>query len=277
MIRSVTLLCALLAAGSGLFLYQTKHQAQLLDLRIRRVREATAALREHASVLRADYALLNDPQRLADLAAAHLPDLKPTQPAQWSTLAELDRRLPPVGGAGAVALPPEPESAPLARGGPDAAPMHPIIAARPAPAAATLAGATPAARPLARLAPRQFATAVARPTVLAVQSAPLPAPPPGSFHAARFAGAAAIPAALPVRQAPPPDPVLFAASSLPPPHPDADASGRATTPEATARIGRGGPIAPAVPMVASSLAMARTLVTVAPAAAATLYTVGTAR
>jgi hypothetical protein len=108
MIRPFTIISMLLAAGSGLYLYQAKQQARLLDRQIHDVQEQTAAIRQRVEILRAEYTLLNDPTRLAELAAEHLPDLKPTQPSQWTSLTELDKRLPPVGGAIATPSPLEP-------------------------------------------------------------------------------------------------------------------------------------------------------------------------
>ncbi|MBN9507612.1 MAG: ABC transporter permease, partial [Alphaproteobacteria bacterium] len=91
MIRPLSLLCVLLAAGSGLYLYQAKQHGRMLDQQIRETRELTERTRQRIEVLRADYTLLNDPSRLAELVGANLPDLKPTQPAQWTSMADLTR------------------------------------------------------------------------------------------------------------------------------------------------------------------------------------------
>ena len=155
MIRPFTCLCLLLAAGSGLYLYQEKHQAQLADQEIARIIKATDAVRARTGVLRAEYALLNDPERLAGLAQAHLVSLRSTDPKQFATLAELDRRLPPVGPppsaapdpAEAAPLPPS-EAVPLAAATPK--PPHPAavklamtVAAPALPAAAMSASGAP--------------------------------------------------------------------------------------------------------------------------------------
>ena len=96
MTKPLTWLCLFLALGSGLFLYQTKHRAQLLDREIAQVMRAADAARARSGVLQAEYQLLSDPQRLGVLATAHL-SLRPTAPSQFSTWADLERRLPPVG------------------------------------------------------------------------------------------------------------------------------------------------------------------------------------
>ena len=48
MIRPFTLIYMLLACGSGLYLYQTKHQVQLLDRAIAQTVQATTAARDRA-------------------------------------------------------------------------------------------------------------------------------------------------------------------------------------------------------------------------------------
>src|SRR5689334_16050640 len=115
MIRPVTCVCMLLAAGSGLYLYQAKHQAQLLDKDIGRVLDAADAARRRAGLLRAEYALENDPSTLAELADTYLPELKTTQPGQFVTLADLGKRLPAVGAPAEDPAPvEEPPSVPVA-------------------------------------------------------------------------------------------------------------------------------------------------------------------
>ncbi len=94
MIRPLTCVCMLLAGGSGLYLYQSKHQAQMLDREIARTLKATDVARDRIGVLRGEWALLNEPERLAELAQAHLA-LKTLIPTQFATAAELGARLPP--------------------------------------------------------------------------------------------------------------------------------------------------------------------------------------
>ncbi len=152
MIRPATLICMVLAAGSGLYLYQVKHQAQLLDEQIARILKDTDHARQRTGELMAEYALLNDPSRLQDLASAHL-HLRPTEPTQFTSLAELSHRLPAPGAP------------------PQAAPEPPADIAVPVAAA-------PAATPSAELAEATPAPAIrAKPSVVA-SVAPSPAPNP---------------------------------------------------------------------------------------------------
>jgi hypothetical protein len=142
MIRPFTCICMLLAAGSGLYLYQSKHHALMLDRDINKVLNSVDAARQRTGLLRAEYALLNDPSRLSDLSTQLLPKLQTTAPGQFTTMADLDKRLPPVG------LPAEPATAPLET---DAAPVASAEQAPPPatpdPAAAVVADAVKPAAP----------------------------------------------------------------------------------------------------------------------------------
>lgn len=168
MTKPLTWLCLFLALGSGLFLYQTKHRAQLLDREIAQVMRAADAARARSGVLQAEYQLLSDPQRLASLTTSHL-SLRPTAPGQFSTWADLERRLPPVG------LPPvDPSPAGLPAimdGSPDTEfasaddlPVPPI---------------PPSVRPVivAQAAPAQAAKPAAAPVMVATRPAPTPPRP----------------------------------------------------------------------------------------------------
>jgi hypothetical protein len=95
MIRPVTCICFLLACGSGLYVYQSKHRAQVLDREIEKTVRAMDVLREQTRVLHAEWTLLNDPQRLQALAEQLL-NLKTVTPGQFTSLADLDGRLPAV-------------------------------------------------------------------------------------------------------------------------------------------------------------------------------------
>ena len=114
MIRPLTCITLLMAACSGLYLYQTKARTLLVEREIARTLKTADATWQRASVLRAEYALLNDPSRLADLASQYLPALQATAPAQFSTWADLDKRLPPVGPPPAPPNPTPDVTAPVA-------------------------------------------------------------------------------------------------------------------------------------------------------------------
>lgn len=176
MIRPFTLICALFAMGAGLYLYQSKHESQLLDRKIASIVRATDDTRTRIGMLRADYQLLNDPTRLQGLADQQL-TLKAIAPTQFTTLAELARRLP------SIELAPHP--APELVAEPDAglfvAPPEPVITAVPPPP--KLSGIIP---------PRPAGTPVVVPT---------PAPP------------APIAVAKPIKSTPEP---VIQATALPP-------------------------------------------------------------
>jgi hypothetical protein len=112
MIRPVTIATFLMACGSGLYLYQSKHEVQLLDRTIERTVHETAALREQSRLLVAEWTMLNDPERLRQLSDTYL-NLRSIAPTQFTSLADLDNRLPP---PQAEPLPsaPEPEKTPVA-------------------------------------------------------------------------------------------------------------------------------------------------------------------
>ena len=158
MIRPVTLVCFLLACGSGLYLYSAKHRVQLVDHEIEKTVHATDELREQIRVLHAEWTLQNDPQRLQALADQFL-SLKTLTPGQFTSLADLDKRLPAVPAPEPTAPEAEPQPVPVAQ-----APQPEELP--PAPAASRPAvPAPPPARPAA-------AVAVAAP----------PAPPPPAEH-----------------------------------------------------------------------------------------------
>lgn len=202
MIRPLTLLTLLAAGGAGLHLYQVKHQVSLLDKELREIRAHTEAARARTGVLRAEWQLLNDPERLRRNAVQFL-QLETMQPAQFIRAADLDKRLPQaVAFAGARSLFAAPVDVAEAEEAPgtasqrvaDAVPPRPDGAAAPQGAAGTLAA--PAHRSVARAA--EPAVRV-EPVRLAEPAAPRPAPRP-AFVAPRPAAPA--PAPSPYRPVP---------------------------------------------------------------------------
>lgn len=176
MIRSFTLVCGLAAAAATLYLYQTKHDAQVLDRQIGQIMRTAEATKARIAMLRAEYELLNDPTRLQDLADKYLA-LRPTAPGQFTIASELARRLPPVDltppapppddtGTGLFELPPSPPPAPLvAIATPPVAPKPPAaVPPRPVPMVAQAAPARP------------LALASTKPAARAIIATPRPAP-----------------------------------------------------------------------------------------------------
>jgi hypothetical protein len=135
MIRPLTIVTFLLASGSGGYLYESKHDAQVLDKTIERAVHETSALRDQSRLLVAEWTMLNDPGRLRQFSDTYL-NLKSIAPGQYTSLADLDTRLPP-----ARVEPPHVDQPPVA----SAAEPAP----EPAPAAAPATEAEPEATPVA--------------------------------------------------------------------------------------------------------------------------------
>jgi hypothetical protein len=205
MIRPLTLVSLIAAAGAGLHLYQVKHSVSMLDRELREVNRQTEVVRERTQILRAEWALLNEPDRLRQVAQRHLA-LEPMAPAQFIREAELDRRLP---AARAFAGPPS------LFGPPELPPSVPEALMVPSPVAAAPAALAPA-RP--EPPPRQAQTEPPPRLSSAVNAppAPRPAPPPAPLR---------VTPALHVAPAAPPPPAIVASAlggvtgALPPPVP----------------------------------------------------------
>lgn len=164
MIRPFTCLCFLLAGGSGLYLYQSKHSVQMLDRKIEQTVRDAEKVRDQARLLNAEWMLLNDPERLRALADQLL-TLQTVKPTQFTTMADLDHRLPPVRSPDAP-LEPVPEPAV----------MPPMV---PPPVAQAQPPGTPAPAPLQAAAPpaTQPAAPPATAKTVPAPSAPRPAAP----------------------------------------------------------------------------------------------------
>ena len=237
MIRPFTAICMSAAFASGLFLYQTKHQAQMLDRQIMGVLKQTEAARERIGVMKAEWALLNEPERLAELSQKHL-GLRTLAPTQFVAVADLGSRLPPPVAPAAPGA-----TAPATDEAAEASPT-PVAAVAPAPMAASQA--VPSARVAARnppaasaAAPVQVASAAVRPhappehrvepaaaarpsPVAPVQMASLPVPAPAPVPPVHHLSA-------PV--------VSIGATAIQPPHPPGPVSGalaRSTATHSTA-------------------------------------------
>jgi hypothetical protein len=194
MIRPFTCVCFMLACGSGLYLYQAKHRVQTIDREIEKVVRATSELREQTRVLHAEWTLQSDPQRLQALSDQLL-NLKTVTPGQFTSMADLDGRLPAVRGPDAP--PSEPLTAPIADGSqPEEPAPIPLPSPKPAP---TVAVSTPPPRPpehkppprpvIAEAQPVRATPIAARPVSLAEQPrAAVPAP--ASTPAPAMAGSA---------------------------------------------------------------------------------------
>jgi hypothetical protein len=154
MIRPFTCICLMLAAGSGLYLYQVKQRAFALDADLRSTFHDIDMAREKTRMLRADWALMNDPERLQTLSDQYLA-LKPMVPSQLMTLEQLAASLP----------------APLPPGSPK--PATPDAAAPAAPATDLTHGL-----PMASASPAGSASGAAVAMLQPLPAAPLPASSP---------------------------------------------------------------------------------------------------
>lgn len=252
MIHPFTLACALLAVGSGAWVYQSKHSAQMLDRDINRTMKAVDDARGRTGMLRAEYALLNDPSRLQELAEHHLA-LKTTAPVQFARLADLSARLPAVGSfkpaeadpasqpiaiqINAVAVPPPVQT--VAAASPAAVAPRARPPVRAAGPVVTVAVVVPPAPARAGPAPRLLAASAVERTPLPpfehAVAAPRPAQTAGAYAPATYAPAAYAPA-------------TYRAPAYPVP-----------AYAAPAAVVRGGPVDPPVAVVASALGMARSM------------------
>lgn len=208
MIRPLTLVTLFAAAGAGLYLYQVKHSVSQLDQELREVNRRTEQARERTQVLRAEWALLNEPDRLRRVAQRHL-QIEPMTPAQFMRLSEVERRLPaPLAFAGTPSI-----FAPIEPAGDGRAtaiaiasapsPTPPAAPVQPAPAA--LAAAPPPAEaapaPALAAAPATDAVAVSAAAAVVAVAAPRAEPPAAPARVAPVRAAAPRPAPAAARPA----------------------------------------------------------------------------
>ncbi len=95
MIRPLTFLSIVAAAGAGLHVYNTKHAVSLLDRELRTIAQDIQEAETRTQALQAEWAWATEQERLRALAQRHLAALEPMQPAQFLRFAEAERRLPP--------------------------------------------------------------------------------------------------------------------------------------------------------------------------------------
>jgi hypothetical protein len=201
MIRPLTCVCLIMAAGSGLYLYQVKQRAFALDASLRSTFHDIDVARERTRMLRADWALVNDPERLQALASQYL-TLQPMQPAQLLTMDQLAAALPPPVSVTGKPVPPVVD--------PD--PTHGLPMAETAPPVPPRT--QPAAPEVALLPPAEPQPVPPLPAL--AQAAPVPrfvaAPPKASHHGVRHPAA---PVQPPTAQPPTAQPWLATAAATP--------------------------------------------------------------
>lgn len=96
MIRPFTLFCALFAGVSGMVLYAQKHKTTQLDKEITKIVYDTQKIKARTAMLRTEWTLLNQPDRLKDLATNFIPGLRPLNPNQFVQMAAVTSVLPPI-------------------------------------------------------------------------------------------------------------------------------------------------------------------------------------
>lgn len=236
MIRPAVLLWAALVVAAGLLLYKVKHDVRELEEELAGLNRAIQERRDRIHVLEAEWSLLNEPERLRDLATRHLA----LAPLRADQLARASEAVPRLALAPARALPAAELPAPVAQTAPAAEPSlaQTVVASLPLPpvfpdvvprsaslpqaaeprsvATSAPSSVPPQARPLSAgetPAPRSVPRPAAAPVSPAIQPAgPIATPPPPA------------PAATPAAPATPapPRPTLASAlgapaGSLPPP------------------------------------------------------------
>jgi len=92
MIRPATLIWATLVVIAGLLLYKVKHDVRALERELAELNRALQERRDRLHVLEAEWSLLNEPERLRDLAARHL-SLVPLRAEQLARASEAIPRL----------------------------------------------------------------------------------------------------------------------------------------------------------------------------------------
>ncbi|WP_431305068.1 cell division protein FtsL [Sediminicoccus sp. BL-A-41-H5] len=94
MIHPLTLVTFAAFLGSGLYVFQTKEQVRKLDQELRTIRMETESQRAQTQTLSAEWARLNDQDRLRQMAAAHLRHMQPMEPVQFQRIEDAQRRMP---------------------------------------------------------------------------------------------------------------------------------------------------------------------------------------
>ena len=93
MIRLTTLIWLALASLAGIGLFQVKYRVQSLEKDLGQINRQILSDQEAIHVLGAEWSLLNEPARIADMSRRHL-ELTPFSAAQLARFADLPARAP---------------------------------------------------------------------------------------------------------------------------------------------------------------------------------------
>jgi hypothetical protein len=208
MIRPLTLIGGVAFLVSGLYVFQTKEEVGRLERELRQVHRETEEQRARTRLLLAEWARLNDQDRLRALAQAHLRDMHPMEPQQFLRFEDALRRLP-APQAFAAATP----NAFRTRGDLPSAPGEILVFRAEAPVLAAAAPASPRVEP-PRPEPARAETARVEPPRIE----PVRAEPPRALPRPIEPAIAAAPEAAPAAPAPTPAPprVRTEVAALPP-------------------------------------------------------------
>ncbi|WP_052214462.1 hypothetical protein [Belnapia sp. F-4-1] len=219
--RPFTSLCLVAFLGAGMHVYSTKHEAAVMDRELRSIARKVEEAEARTQTLQAEWAWLNEPERLRAVAQRHLPELEAMQPAQFVRASEAERRLPAVAAYdGPVALfaPREPAlpagNTALALLPRVAEPVQvAVVAPKPVPLASPLAASVTAPAPVVAPVP----LLAMMPAVPELDLAALPLPPPEPAAPPPLVRLA-LPVSKPVEAAPPrPALIDLARATLPRP------------------------------------------------------------
>ena len=236
MIRPISLLSGLAMAAAIGHTFEVKRSVTILDRELRDIRRGTEEVEGRTQLLQAEWARLNDQERLRGLAERHLAGLSPMQSGQFQRLDEAVRRLPVAVAWNAPASPFAPRDETITM-------LAQAWPAKAGPAAA--ASSMPAAGPAMPAAARPPAAQQAS-TASGEASLPAAAPPATTTRP----GTAPAPASSPTRAA---DPAAQRPSQL------ADAAGpraprsMAVIPEAPSRAAQNLPPVAAPPTLPPAL------------------------
>ena len=168
MIHPLTLVTFAAFLGAGLYVFQTKEEVSRLDRELRDVTRQIEGERSRTQTLSAEWARLNDQDRLRNMATTYLSHMQPMEPAQFQRLDDAQRRMPQV-----LAFAPEATGF-RRRADAPSAPGEVLVFT----ATTMLAEAEPRrAAPAQRIAPEPSAVVSEAPAAAApVTAAPAPAP-----------------------------------------------------------------------------------------------------
>ncbi|TVR10664.1 MAG: hypothetical protein EA385_02955 [Salinarimonadaceae bacterium] len=92
MIRFVNILAVASVIASAVYAYSIKYESIVHAEQLARVRAEIATERDAIAVLRAEWALLNRPDRVQALADAHLDSIVPVDPRRFTRFSDLPDR-----------------------------------------------------------------------------------------------------------------------------------------------------------------------------------------